>query len=82
MTRKDMGPRGRGVCFGLALNKVGGEEGGKGGLVGEQAFLMQKFALDLTPMSDQDRVSPYNINTLSTRQVLRKKKKINLGIIS
>ena len=81
MTRKDMGPRGRGVCFGLALNKVGGR-GGKGGLVGEQAFLMQKFALDLTPMSDQDRVSPYNINTLSTRQVLRKKKKINLGIIS
>ena len=48
----------------------------------KQAFLMQKFALDLTPMSDQDRVSPYNINTLSTRQVLRKKKKINLGIIS
>ena len=42
----------------------------------KQAFLMQKFALDLTPMSDQDRVSPYNINTLSTRQVLRKKKKI------
>ena len=61
-----MGPRGRGVCFGLALNKVGGE-GGKGGLVGEQAFLMQKFALDLTPMSDQDRVSPYNINTVSIR---------------
>ena len=81
MTRKDMGPKGRGVCFGLALNKVGGE-GGKGGLVGEQAFLMQKFALDLTLMSDQDRVSPYNINTVSTRQVLRKKKNINLGIIS
>ena len=80
MTRKDMGPRGRGVCFGLALNKAGGRGGG--GLVGEQAFLMQTFALDLTPMSDQDRVSPYNINTLSTRQVLRKKKKINLGIIS
>ena len=66
MTRKDMGPRGRGVSFGLALNKVGGR-GGKGRLVGEQAFLMQKFALDLTPMSDQDRVSPDNINTVSTR---------------
>ena len=65
MTRKDMGPRGRGVCFGLALNKAGG--GGGGGLVGEQAFLMQTFALDLTPMSDQDRVSPYNINSVSTR---------------
>ena len=48
----------------------------------EQAFLMQTFALDLTPMSDQDRVSPYSINTVSTRQVLRKKKKVNLGIIS
>ena len=29
LTRKDMGPRGRGVCFGLALNKVGGGRGGK-----------------------------------------------------
>ena len=47
--------------------------------MGEQAFLMQKFALDLTPMSDQDRVSPYNINTLSTRQVLRKKEKNQFG---
>ena len=27
MTRKDMGPRGRGVCLGLALNKVGGGGG-------------------------------------------------------
>ena len=49
-------------------------------MVGEQAFLMQKFALDLTPMSDQDRVSPYNINTLSTRQVLRKKSNERHGI--
>ena len=65
MTRKDMGPRGREVCFGLALNKAGGRGGG--GLVGEQAFFMQTFALDLTPMSDQDRVSPYNINSVSTR---------------
>ena len=36
----------------------------------------------LTPMSDQDRISPYNINTISTRQVMRIKKNINLGIIS
>ena len=27
-------------------------------------------------MSDQDRISPYNINTISTRQVMRKKKEI------
>ena len=28
-------------------------------------------------MSDQDRISPYNINTISSRQVMRKKKNIN-----
>ena len=27
-----------------------------------------------TPMSDQDRISPYNINTVSSRQVMRIKK--------
>ena len=31
----------------------------------------------LTPMSDQDRISPYNIDTISSRQVMRKKKNIN-----
>ena len=36
----------------------------------------------LTPMSDQDRISPYNINTISSRQVMRIKKNINKGIIS
>ena len=36
----------------------------------------------LTPMSDQDRISPYNINTMSTRQVMRIQKNINLGMIS
>ena len=25
----------------------------------------------LAPMSDQDRISPYNINTISSRQVIR-----------
>ena len=35
-----------------------------------------------TPMSDQDRISPYNINTISTRLVMRIKKNITLGIIS
>ena len=36
----------------------------------------------LTPMSDQDRISPNNINTKSTKRVMRIKKNINLGIIS
>ena len=31
----------------------------------------------LAPMSDQDRLSPYNVNTISTRQVMRIKKTIN-----
>ena len=33
-------------------------------------------------MSDQDRISPYNINSISTRWVIRTKKIINLRIIS
>ena len=33
-------------------------------------------------MSDQDGISPYNINTISSRQVMRMKKNINQGIIS
>ena len=36
----------------------------------------------LTPINDQDRISPYNINTISSRQVMRIKKNINQGIIS
>ena len=35
-----------------------------------------------TPMSDQGIISPYIINTISSRQVMRTKKKINKGIIS
>ena len=31
----------------------------------------------LTPVSDQDRISPYNISTISTRKVMRIKKNIN-----
>ena len=30
----------------------------------------------LTPISDQDRISPYNINTMASRQLMRIKKKI------
>ena len=32
-----------------------------------------------TPTSDQDRISPYNINTISSRQVMRIKKNISYG---
>ena len=35
----------------------------------------------LTPVSDQDRISPYSGNPISTRYVMRIKKNINLGII-
>ena len=31
----------------------------------------------LTPMSDEDKIFPYNINTVSSRQVMRMKKNIN-----
>ena len=34
-----------------------------------------------TPISDQDRISLYNINTISSGQVMRTKKNINSGII-
>ena len=33
----------------------------------------------LTPTSDQYRISPYNINTISSRQVMRIKKDYQLG---
>ena len=33
-------------------------------------------------MSDQDRISPNDINTMSSRLVMRIEKNINLGIIS
>ena len=36
----------------------------------------------LAPTSDQAKISPYNIITVSTRQVMRMKKNFNLGIIS
>ena len=31
----------------------------------------------LTPMCDQDRISPYNINTILSRQVMKIKENIN-----
>ena len=35
-----------------------------------------------TPMGCQERISPYNVNTISRRQVMRTQKNINLEIIS
>ena len=35
-----------------------------------------------TPTSDQDRISPYSVNTISSRQVMRIEKNINHGTIS
>ena len=35
-----------------------------------------------TPISDQDRISPYNIDTISSRQVMRIKENIGYEIIS
>ena len=34
----------------------------------------------LTPMSDREIISPYRVDTISSRQVMRIKKKINKGI--
>ena len=43
----------------------------------------KKYSLNpFTPTSDQERISPYNINTISSRQVMRIEKNTNHGIIS
>ena len=42
----------------------------------------QFFFNPLTLMSDQDRISPYNIHPMSTRRVIRIKKKYQFGVIS
>ena len=36
--------------------------------------------LHLTPMTDQERVSPYSINTISNKQVMRMKEKSITGL--
>ena len=43
-------------------------------------FVAMDLVNPLTPMSDQDRISPYNINTILSRQVMRIKKNINYRI--
>ena len=41
-----------------------------------------RFFNHFIPTSDQEIISPYNINTISSRQVMRIEKNINHGIIS
>ena len=51
----------------------------------QKIILIFIWAVPLNPLtstSDQDRISPYNINTISTRKEKRIKKYITLGIIS
>ena len=46
-------------------------------------FSMPQQGFDpLTPMSDQDRISPHNFHTISCRKVMRIERNINQGIIS
>ena len=40
-----------------------------------------KIYSPITPMSDQDKISPYNINTISSMQVMKIKKNNSKGII-
>ena len=51
--------------------------------IGKNLNGVLKYSLNpFTPTSDQDRISPYNINTISSRQVMRIEKNVNHGIIS
>ena len=47
----------------------------------EFCYQMHTGVNPLTPMSNQDRIFPYNINTISTRYVMRIKRNINLWIV-
>ena len=47
-------------------------------LVCQTKMNLSKHINPLTPMSDQNRISPYNINTISSRKVTRIKKNISI----
>ena len=54
---------------------------------GEDAHLSRNYSFlrflnPFTPIGDQDRISPYNINTISCRQVMRINTNTNQGIIN
>ena len=80
-----MGVKGLNLLSVLSTSRVGHYTGK---LRKEWCIAFMKYASILytfnpfTPMSDQDRISPYNINTISTRQVMRIKKTIILEIIN
>ena len=40
-----------------------------------------RYLIAYAPMSDQDKISPYSINTISSRQVIRIKKNIIRGLL-
>ena len=42
-----------------------------------QSVVRDQLLNSSTPMGDQERISPYYINTVSSRQAMRVKKKIN-----
>ena len=47
-------------------------------LVGQHCEKLKPWTFNpLTPTSDQDRISPYNINSISSRQVMRITKNMN-----
>ena len=43
--------------------------------------MLTKALYPLTPMSDQDRNSPHDNDTISSRQVMRIKKNISEGLL-
>ena len=57
-------------------------EKGKGQSPKEDSTSLQSRLTLITLMSDRDRISPHNINTISSRQVMRIKKNINKETIS
>ena len=40
-----------------------------------------RYLIAYTPISDKDKISPYSINTISSRQVIRIKKNIIRGLL-
>ena len=53
-----------------------------GALKGTDGGVKKQMFYHFTPMGCQERISPYNVNTISRRQVMRTQKNINSEIIS
>ena len=65
-------------CQGLKLKVLLRKAGVRCDCLGQEWVTLNPLNLQ----SDQNRISPYRINTLSSRQVMRIKKNINKGITS